>query len=66
MARVFLELLHRPDALPRDPAAAGLYHIAFLLPTRADLGRWLAHAGTLGVRLDGAADHLVSEAVYLP
>ncbi|MBV8915085.1 MAG: VOC family protein [Acetobacteraceae bacterium] len=60
-----LELLHRPDALPRDPAAAGLYHTAFLLPTRADLGRWLAHAATLGLRLDGAADHLVSEAVYL-
>ena len=38
----FLELLHRPDLLPRDPAAAGLYHTAFLLPSRADLGRWLA------------------------
>ena len=61
----FLELLHRPDALPRDPAAAGLYHTAFLLPSRADLGRWLAHAASLGARLDGAADHLVSEAVYL-
>jgi len=61
----FLELLHRPDALPRDPAAAGLYHTAFLLPSRADLGRWLAHAASLGLRLDGAADHLVSEAVYL-
>ncbi len=61
----FLELLHRPDLMPRDPAAAGLYHTAFLLPTRADLGRWLRHAAETGVRLDGAADHLVSEAVYL-
>jgi catechol 2,3-dioxygenase len=61
----FLELLHRPDALPRDPAAAGLYHTAFLLPARADLGRWLAYAASIGLRLDGAADHLVSEAVYL-
>ena len=61
----FLELLHRPDALPDDPAAAGLFHTAFLLPSRADLGRWLAHFGALGGRLDGAADHLVSEAVYL-
>lgn len=60
-----LDLLHRPDLLPRDPAAAGLYHTAFLLPSRADLGRWLAHAAQIGVRLDGAADHLVSEAVYL-
>jgi len=61
----FLELQHRPDALPRDPAAAGLYHTAFLLPSRADLGSWLAHAAARRVYLDGAADHLVSEAVYL-
>ena len=61
----FLDLLHRPDALPDDPAAAGLFHTAFLLPSRADLGRWLVHFGALGGRLDGAADHLVSEAVYL-
>jgi catechol 2,3-dioxygenase len=57
--------IHRPDALPDDPAAAGLFHTAFLLPSRADLGRWLAHAGRRGQPLDGAADHLVSEAVYL-
>ncbi len=61
----FLDLLHRPDALPDDPATAGLFHTAFLLPSRADLGRWLAHFAALGGRLDGAADHLVSEAVYL-
>ena len=61
----FLELLHRPMAKPDDPASAGLFHTAFLLPSRADLGRWLAHYGTLGQPLDGAADHLVSEAVYL-
>lgn len=61
----FLELLRRPDALPDDPAAAGLFHTAFLLPSRADLGRWLAHFRGLGGQLDGAADHLVSEAAYL-
>ncbi len=61
----FLDLLHRPDALPDDPVTAGLFHTAFLLPSRADLGSWLAHFGRLGHRLDGAADHLVSEAVYL-
>lgn len=61
----FLELLHRPDALPDDPAAAGLFHTAFLLPSRAGLGRWLAHVRALGGQLDGAADHLVSEAAYL-
>jgi catechol 2,3-dioxygenase len=61
----FLHLHHRPDAGPDDPATAGLYHTAFLLPSRADLGSWLAHAGWLHTPLDGAADHLVSEAVYL-
>ncbi len=62
---VLLELLHRPSALPDDTAAAGLFHTAFLLPSRADLGRWLDHARRMGVTLEGAADHLVSEAVYL-
>ncbi len=62
---VLLDLLHRPDALPDDPAGAGLFHTAFLLPSRAHLGRWLAHLAALGHRLDGAADHLVSEAAYL-
>ncbi len=60
-----LTLTSRPDALPDAAAAAGLFHTAFLLPDRADLGRWLAHAAASHVQLDGAADHLVSEAVYL-
>lgn len=62
---VFLELLHRPGALPDDPAAAGLFHTAFLLPARDELGRWLAHFRALNGQLDGSADHLVSEAAYL-
>ena len=62
---VLLHLLHQPAALPDDPASAGLFHTAILLPRRADLGRWLRHAAATGVALDGAADHLVSEAAYL-
>lgn len=50
---------------PGDPQQAGLFHVAFLLPTRADLGRWLAHATQAGVQLHGASDHIVSEALYL-
>jgi catechol 2,3-dioxygenase len=50
---------------PDDPRAAGLYHTAFLLPSRAELGRWIRHAVQNRVRLTGAADHLVSEALYL-
>ncbi|MEK1930544.1 MAG: VOC family protein, partial [Pararhizobium sp.] len=54
-----------PDALPNSPRSAGLYHVAFLLPSRNDLGAWVHHALRSGTRLAGASDHLVSEAVYL-
>lgn len=49
------------------PAAGttGLYHLAILYPTRADLGRALRTLLDHGIRLDGAADHGVSEALYL-
>lgn len=43
----------------------GLYHFAILVPTRADLGRWLQHWLSLGFPLPGQGDHLVSEALYL-
>lgn len=64
-AAVMLELRHDPAARPWRPQEAGLFHTAFLLPSRGDLGAWLVHAAEVGVRLAGAADHLVSEAVYL-
>jgi catechol 2,3-dioxygenase len=43
----------------------GLYHFALLLPGRADLARWLAHAARERVALVGMSDHFVSEAIYL-
>ena len=43
----------------------GLYHTAFLMPTRKDLARWLVHAAANKIPLIGFADHLVSESVYL-
>jgi catechol 2,3-dioxygenase len=43
----------------------GLYHFALLLPARAELARWLAHAGRDNVPLVGLSDHYVSEAIYL-
>lgn len=46
-------------------SAPGLFHHAFLVPDRAELGRWLVHAAESGVQLQGASDHLVSEAIYL-
>ena len=60
-----LELEAAPNAMPDDPRTAGLYHTAFLQPTRADLARWLVHAAQNRVQLTGASDHLVSEAIYL-
>ena len=60
-----LHLEHRPGAKPDDQHEAGLYHTAFLMPTRADLARWIAHVERHDVALTGASDHAVSEAFYL-
>ncbi|MFT4120448.1 VOC family protein [Bradyrhizobium sp.] len=62
---VLLALEARPEATAEARDAAGLYHTAFLMPTRKDLARWLVHAASHRVRLTGFADHLVSESVYL-
>ncbi|TVR73825.1 MAG: VOC family protein [Sphaerobacteraceae bacterium] len=43
----------------------GLYHFAILVPTRADLGRWLTHWLRQDMPLPGQGDHFVSEALYL-
>ena len=63
--RVLLEL--RADPLASRPSIreAGLYHTAFLLPSRAALGRWVRHVVETDAPIQGASDHLVSEAVYL-
>ena len=62
-----LELLHlveQPGARP-GTGFTGLYHFALLVPKRADLARWLAHAARDRVSLVGLSDHFVSEAIYL-
>lgn len=60
-----LVLEAHPDAAEESKRAAGLYHTAFLMPTRKDLARWLVHAAIHRVPLSGFADHRVSESVYL-
>ena len=64
--RPLLELHTGPNVRPLAGRRGflGLYHFAILLPTRADLGRFLRHLSLLGVRA-GMSDHLVSEAIYL-
>jgi catechol 2,3-dioxygenase len=60
-----LELTHDPDALPDDTREAGLYHTAFLMPSRRDLAQWLLETARRRVPITGASDHGVSEAIYL-
>jgi catechol 2,3-dioxygenase len=50
---------------PPQKGHTGLYHTAFLYPSRADLARAVRDVLDAGIELDGAADHGVSEAVYL-
>ena len=60
-----VELNRRAGALPLPRRGRlGLFHFAILLPERPALGRFLAHLAETGVGA-GAADHLVSEALYL-
>lgn len=47
------------------PGTTGLYHVAILYPTRASLADALRRLVGAGVSLEGAADHGVSEALYL-
>ena len=61
--RPILRLVSKPQG-KAYPRSTGLFHLAILLPTRADLGQWLRHYAQ-NHKLDGAGDHLVSEALYL-
>jgi catechol 2,3-dioxygenase len=61
-----LVVLHEdPDAPARPDDAAGLFHLAVRVPSRAALGDALARVEASEVSLTGASDHLVSEALYL-
>jgi len=50
---------------PPPPGTTGLFHTAIRYPTRAALGDALRRVRDAGLPLDGAADHGVSEALYL-
>lgn len=50
---------------PPSAGSTGLYHLAILHPTRAALAVALRRLLAAGIRLDGASDHGVSEALYL-
>lgn len=63
--RTLIELHENKDALPRPRRSAGLFHFAILVPSRAALGRSLRRLADKNWPISGAADHLVSEALYL-
>jgi len=60
-----IELVQHSDARPDDAREAGLYHTAFLMPTRADLAHFVVHIAEARIQITGASDHGVSEAIYL-
>jgi catechol 2,3-dioxygenase len=60
-----VELADEPDARPRPGRTTGLFHLAILVPSRAELARSLRRVVDAGWPLSGASDHLVSEALYL-
>jgi catechol 2,3-dioxygenase len=62
--QVLLELVQVANAVYPGDSNTGLYHAAFLLPSRADLARFVRHLVETGVQF-GYSDHLVSEAFYL-
>lgn len=59
-----LILTEQPGAV-RLPHRTGLYHFAILTPTRRELGRVLKNLVETDTPIQGGADHLVSEAIYL-
>lgn len=50
---------------PPPPGTTGLYHVAILYRTRAELAAALRRVLEAGIPLEGASDHGVSEALYL-
>jgi catechol 2,3-dioxygenase len=59
-----LELRELPGAQPQPWRSTGLYHVAIVLPSRADLGQALLRMAQAGLEI-GQGDHLVSEALYI-
>lgn len=60
-----LELVEQPGA-QKTPRTTGLYHFAVLVPSRLALAHSLRRLIETETPVQGFADHLVSEAIYLP
>ncbi|WP_193140535.1 MULTISPECIES: VOC family protein [unclassified Meridianimarinicoccus] len=62
---IALNTWHSEGGTPAPVRHTGLFHVAFLYPTRVELARVVRRMVDAGVPLDGASDHGVSEAIYL-
>lgn len=60
-----VELVDDPAAPARPARTTGLFHLAILVPSRADLAQAIHRVSGAGWSFSGASDHLVSEALYL-
>ena len=60
-----LNTWHSEGGGPPAPGNTGLYHLAIRYPTRADLAKAVQRLVEARIRLRGASDHGVSEAIYL-
>ncbi|WP_299503444.1 VOC family protein [uncultured Roseobacter sp.] len=60
-----LNTWHSKGGTPAQDGHTGLYHAAFLYPDRKSLAAAVKRVADAGIELEGAADHGVSEAVYL-
>jgi catechol 2,3-dioxygenase len=60
-----LNTWHSRGGSPPPPASTGLFHVAIRYPSRRALADALRRLSEAGIRLSGASDHGVSEALYL-
>lgn len=63
--RTLVVLEEIEHAVANSGRKTGLYHMALLLPNRTELANFLYHLLETRYPLQGASDHLVSEAIYL-
>ncbi len=61
-----LLVLHAEPEAKRAGRHAGLYHFALLFPTRQELARAVRRLAEADTPIQGASDHGISEAIYLP
>ncbi|TFB19219.1 VOC family protein [Filobacillus milosensis] len=60
-----VELVQPENVVPLDRSKTGLFHVAFLVPSKTDLANVVYYLWKNQIPIQGASDHLVSEALYL-